>query len=310
MFHFIFKKIYLNIKKDIEEQNAARIASHRLPCDVKISTLPYLDSGNEMHRFNIYKNGRTGGAAPLIVDIHGGGWIAGDKDTNGLFCCRLAEGGFDVSSLSYRNVDSCSIIEQIQDIFAYLHYIENNATALGLSFENVFLSGDSAGGQLALLAYNVNRSAKLWEMFGVSPVNINFKAMALIHSVCYVNMAGKLKNNPVISRLISVPELARTVYGKQNYGRELYNSTCTPTAFITENTPLPPVLLISSAGDEMYSYQTDMLYRDLRALKKDCELYFETDPKAGHVYNIADPDSDLARKCNAHMMNFFKSAMQ
>ena len=60
----------------------------------------------------------------------------------------------------------------------------------------------------------------------------------------------------------------------------------------------------------MYSYQTDMLYRDLRALKKDCELYFETDPKAGHVYNIADPDSDLARKCNAHMMNFFKSAMQ
>lgn len=205
MFHFIFKKIYLNIKKDIEEQNAARIASHRLPGDVKISTLPYLDSGNEMHRFNIYKNGRTGGAAPLIVDIHGGGWIAGDKDTNGLFCCRLAEGGFDVSSLSYRNVDSCSIKEQIQDIFAYLHYIKNNATALGLSFENVFLSGDSAGGQLALLAYNVNRSAKLREMFGVSPVDIKFKAMALIHSVCYVNMAGKLKNNPVISRLISVP---------------------------------------------------------------------------------------------------------
>lgn len=89
--YFVFKNIYFFAKKKMEENNRIRIEKQTLPTGVLETAYPYLDSGNQLHQFNLYKmdGAEDTGELPLIIDIHGGGWICGDKDLNSNFNYHL-----------------------------------------------------------------------------------------------------------------------------------------------------------------------------------------------------------------------------
>lgn len=124
MLYGTFERAYLKMKEDIEAQNRLRLEQETLPSGVIKNTWDYWGDQDSMHLCNIYQtSGRPQGEKrPLIVDIHGGGWLCGDKDINDNFAYHLALTGSDVISLSYRTIDTCTITEQIRDIFAYLHF--------------------------------------------------------------------------------------------------------------------------------------------------------------------------------------------
>lgn len=309
MFYMIFKSGYLGVKRRIEIRNRKRISREVLPGGVTRTEYVYSDDGDNFHRFNLFKvsQSKDAGDDPLIIDIHGGGWISGDKDTNNNFCYHLALNGYHVTSLSYRTVDHCTMKEQIQDIFAYFHFLEDNAAHLGIGFDDVSLTGDSAGGQLALLAYCVNQEEKLQKLFSVAPVKFSPKCLILNHSVCYLNEAGKLPGKPITSRFISIPGLQRMLYGKNFIQDEIYQNTFSPMQYIHKASAMPPILLITSKGDRNYSYQTIKLYKDLMAAGQNCELYYEENPKAGHVFNVSYPDTKEGRQCNNHILQYLKN---
>ena len=308
MFYFIFKQVYKSLGKKMDEGNRARIAGQTMPPEIDISAIPYANDGDEMHTFNLYTPAYAADndSLPLIIDIHGGGWISGDRDTNGYFCSKLAMNGFKVAAPSYRTVDACTIREQIEDIFLFFKYIESHAAELKIRPGGAALTGDSAGGQLALLAYRVNRDDRLRQLFDVKHAGIRFDCLILNHSVCYMSDAGNLPGNPVISRLVSVPGLRRTVFGRGYKKSPLYAETADPPAYINSSTPLPPVLLITSEGDTMYRGQTERLYGYLKREEKDCELYYEPSPEAGHVFNITDPDGERSLRCNDNIIRFIR----
>lgn len=312
MFYYLFRQAYLIVKYRFETGNAKRISKEILPEGVTKATYAYCDDGNELHRFNIYKPADTPRAKPfpLIIDIHGGGWISGDKDTNNGFNYYLAAGGYQVSSLSYRTIDHCTIREQIKDIFDYLHFLYDNHEKLEISLDQVVLMGDSAGAQLALLAYCINQNSHLQKIFSVTPVNWSVTCMVLNHSVCYLDLAGKLPTNPLLSRLITIPELQRMIYGKNFSKDEAYLSSFNPTKYIHKETDLPPILLITSQGDTTCSFQTFQLHDYLKKIRKDCELYFENSPQLKHVYNIAAPTSHEGQKCNDFILNFCRRSFK
>lgn len=306
MFYHLFRQSYLIVKRRFEIGNAKRISQEILPEGITKTTYAYSGDGDKYHQFNLYKvtNAQSTEPFPLIIDIHGGGWISGDKDTNNGFNYHLALGGYHVSSLSYRTVDCCTIREQIKDIFDYFHFLHDNRNELGICFDHVVLMGDSAGAQLALLAYCINQSNSLQKIFSVSPVNIIVKCMVLNHSVCYLDLAGKLPHSPLLSKFIVIPEMQRMIYGRNFMEDEAYLSSFNPTKYIHKETHLPPILLITSKGDVTCSFQTFKLHDHLKETGKNCELYFEESRQAKHVFNIAAPDSPKGRKCNDHILNF------
>lgn len=306
MFYKIFRKKYLSIKRDIEAINKERIEKEILPTGITKATYSYSNDGDELHQFNLYKMADVQETKhfPLIIDIHGGGWICGDKDTNNNFNYHLALGGYNVSSLSYRTIDHCTIKEQIKDIFDYLHFIKDNSDKLDINFNDVTLMGDSAGGQLALLVYCINQSEKLQKIFSVKHVDIIAKCLVLNHSVCYIDMAGNLPNNPILSKFIAIPELQRMIYGKKYINDELYLNSFNPIQYIRKETTVPPILLITSQGDTLYNYQTLKLYDFLKEEGRACELYFEKSPQAEHVFNIAYPSSEEGKKCNDFILKY------
>jgi acetyl esterase/lipase len=91
---------------------------------------------------------------PLHLDIHGGAFIGGLPEANAPFCTRLArDTGAIVFSTTYRYAPVHPFPAAIDDVDAVLAYLRAHAVEkYGADPDLVTVSGDSAGGNLALAA--------------------------------------------------------------------------------------------------------------------------------------------------------------
>ena len=64
--------------------------------------------------FDAYYPAENDGKLPVIIDIHGGGWMYADKDLNIFYNQYLASRGFLVFSVSYRLVPSVAVPDQLR----------------------------------------------------------------------------------------------------------------------------------------------------------------------------------------------------
>lgn len=108
--------------------------------------------------------GDTAHNRPLLLLIHGGAFVAGDKKD--MFPAALANyyasHGFVVASINYRmgyvflpgmysNLERC-MYRGVQDVRAALRYLSEHKNEFGIDPQMVFVGGNSAGGFLSLFA--------------------------------------------------------------------------------------------------------------------------------------------------------------
>jgi acetyl esterase/lipase len=97
------------------------------------------------------------GPKPLIMYIHGGGWIGGHTRQSSVIAdfpkllASLAAEGFVVASLEYRLSGEAPFPAQVQDARAAIRFLKSNATKYGIDPARVGLFGGSAGGHLTAL---------------------------------------------------------------------------------------------------------------------------------------------------------------
>ena len=95
--------------------------------------------------------------APLVLYVHGGGWIGGHTRQSGAFSdfpkvlASLAKEGFVVASLEYRLAAEAPFPAQLQDARAALRFLKANAAKYGIDPARTAIWGGSAGGHLAAL---------------------------------------------------------------------------------------------------------------------------------------------------------------
>lgn len=99
--------------------------------------------------------------APLIVYIHGGGFVCCDIDTHDSICSWLAKSSQGrVLAISYRLAPETRFPGQLEDVRAACAWAFQNASRLGATPEKIVLAGDSAGAYLAATAtLELNRVA-------------------------------------------------------------------------------------------------------------------------------------------------------
>ena len=96
----------------------------------------------------LYPNSQ-GCAKPLIVYIHGGGWVIGDLASHHPFCEALAEAtGCSVIALDYRLAPEHPFPAAQDDCLAATRWIAGHSARLGPNDGRLVLAGDSAGGNL------------------------------------------------------------------------------------------------------------------------------------------------------------------
>lgn len=90
--------------------------------------------------------------APVVIDVHGGAWSAGDRDDGALYDRALAAEGFLVVAIDFRQGADFRHPAASADVTAAVRWVRLNADALGADPERIGLIGSSSGGHLAMLA--------------------------------------------------------------------------------------------------------------------------------------------------------------
>ena len=97
---------------------------------------------------------------PLIVYLHGGGWVLGDLDTHDRLMRLLAvESGANVLGVDYRLAPEYPFPAPLDDVLAVLRWLPEMPEEFQVNTRRVVLAGDSAGANLALGAMLARRDA-------------------------------------------------------------------------------------------------------------------------------------------------------
>jgi acetyl esterase/lipase len=159
---------------------------------------------------------------PLIMWIHGGGWIGGNK--NDASFKWITKHGFALASISYRFSTEAIFPAQIHDCKGALRWLKANASKYGYSVEKVGVSGSSAGGQLAAfignsygdkfnegeVGGNLDQSTKVdavIDFYGATDFILRAKTQASrandVGSVCYKLFGGPTSEKTELARQAS-----------------------------------------------------------------------------------------------------------
>jgi acetyl esterase len=98
------------------------------------------------------------GVKPVLVYLHGGGWVIGTLDSYDATCRELAAGaGCVVVSVDYRLAPEHRYPAAPEDCFAAVKWVAANAASLGADARRLAVGGDSAGGNLSAVVSQMAR---------------------------------------------------------------------------------------------------------------------------------------------------------
>ncbi len=104
--------------------------------------------------------GTTEAPLPVLLYLHGGGWVIGDLETHDVVCRSLANrAGCAVLSLDYRLAPEHPFPAGVEDAWTALRWLAAEAGTLGLDPGRIAVGGDSAGGNLSAVLALLARDA-------------------------------------------------------------------------------------------------------------------------------------------------------
>ena len=101
-------------------------------------------------RMDLYLPPTEKDPSAMIINIHGGGWVNGVKETQGGFS-DFFKAGYAVANIEYRLTGQATAPAAVQDTRCALIYLIKNAKALNIAVDKIVIMGSSAGGHLALM---------------------------------------------------------------------------------------------------------------------------------------------------------------
>ena len=113
------------------------------------------------NRVDLYLPRNASGASPVLMYIHGGGWVGGSKEGNVLRLLPWLEKGWAVVNVQYRLGRVSRAPAAVEDCLCALHWVKDNAGQYGFDASRIVVTGNSAGGHLALTTGLVPASAGL-----------------------------------------------------------------------------------------------------------------------------------------------------
>ena len=115
------------------------------------SDLTYLTVNGHESKLDIYRRRGPGGPDPVLIYMHGGGWVSGHKGDGMMYTLAWLQMGWDVINVEYRLAAVAPAPGAVEDCLCALRWIVSHSAQYQIDPSRIVVMGDSAGGHLALM---------------------------------------------------------------------------------------------------------------------------------------------------------------
>ncbi|MDO5709140.1 MAG: alpha/beta hydrolase [Coriobacteriales bacterium] len=283
------------VRKQFKEGDDIRDAGLTTPEDIeRFDDIAY-GTDTDWQMLDVYRPKNVKGELPVIVSIHGGGWVYGDKERYQWYCMDLALRGFVVVNFTYRLAPDFKFPASMEDTCAVFQWTVDHIAEYGGNVDKIFAVGDSAGGHMLGLFSNMCTNPAYATNFDFTPpAGFTPTAVAINCGACEI----KLTNDPT--------DLTSALMGDflPNGGDDRELDLVSVGKHVTEK--FPPVFIMTSDGDFLHDQAGPLsqIMRDLKVVHE-LHIYGGIGEPLGHVFHC-NMKSEDARRCNDDECRFFK----
>ena len=208
------------------------------------ANIPYVTINNSTSHLDVWENHASKVPVPVLIYIHGGGWVFGDKGGSPNSFLPYIERGWDVVNVEYRMASSASAPGAVEDVRCALRWVYNNAAQRHFDTNRIVVSGHSAGGHLALMTGLLSENAG---MDDACPAEANAPPMKVAAIVNWFGISD-------VNEILSGPD-------RRTYAVAWLSGAADKRAVAKQSSPLtyvhagqPPVITIHGDHDSVVPY--------------------------------------------------------
>jgi acetyl esterase/lipase len=242
----------------------------------RISNLQYVDDGDRRHRLDVYCRDDVEGGAPVLLQIHGGAWVIGRKDQQGLpLMYHLASRGWICVAINYRLSPRATWPDHLVDCKRALAWIRANIAQYGGDPGFVVVTGGSAGGHLTALMGLTANDPEFQP--GFEDVDTSVRAMIPFYGV--FDWTGTVGRNDGLRELLE----RRVVKRKLAEAPDVFRSASPLFRVLPD---APPILVVHGDLDTLAPVeQARAFVAALRATSREPVVYVEL-RGAHHAFEV------------------------
>jgi len=239
------------------------------------ANVTYLTASGYESKLDVYRRRDVPTPQPTMVFFHGGGWILGTKEAALMSIMPWLEMGWNVVNVEYRMARVAEAPAAVEDALCALRFVVGQAKNYGIDTGRIVVSGESAGGHLALAAGMIPESAGFTSVCaggGFAGLDNSVPRVAAI-----INWYGITDLNDMLAgpngRSYAVQWVGSSA------GRDGVARSVSPLTYVRAG--LPPILSIQGDADPIVPYsQNTRLHAALAKVGVSNELV--TVPGGGH----------------------------
>ena len=161
--------------RDIERLDQSAISEEI----TMISNVNYIPGDSMEHTLDIYFH-NDGVKKPILIDIHGGGFISHDKKVDSIFANVMAQNGFVVFSLNYRLAyPEYNVFDQIDDIDKATRWVVKHASLYDGENKRMYVVGHSSGGVNAVAEVLLSLSSEMLSDYGFEKRDYTYRGLII-----------------------------------------------------------------------------------------------------------------------------------
>lgn len=241
--------------------------------------IAYSDEGGKRTTLDVWKRPDlpADANAPVLVQVHGGAWVLGDKEGQGYpLMVHLAERGWVCVSVTYRLSPRATWPDHIVDVKRAIAWVKDNIADHGGDPDWVAITGGSAGGHLCSLAALTPNDPQFQP--GFEDADTSVRAAVPFYGVYdWTNRDGT-------GRADLMPLLAeRVVKRSVDEAKDVYEQA-SPMTHVGPHAP--PMMLLHGTNDSLVPVgQARAMVDLLRAASTEPVVYVEY-PGAQHAFDV------------------------
>jgi acetyl esterase/lipase len=220
------------------------------------ANVTYLTATGYESKLDVYRRRDAATPQPTLIFYHGGGWIGGTKEASLMSIMPWLEMGWNVVNVEYRMARVAPAPGAVEDALCALRYVVNQAKTYNVDTSKIVVSGESAGGHLALAAGMVPSTAGFTSVCAGGGFTGSDLAVPKVAAI--INWYGITDLNDMLAGQNARSYAVQWLGNAAN--RDALARSVSPLTYVRSG--LPPILSIQGDADPIVPYSQNVRLRD------------------------------------------------